>query len=642
MNSGQSYDEDMEEEEKEDEEHKERRGKGKQLRFKDEEARQWVNSSSSSAPSLSTRRKAVSGTSSSSGGISQLRYSAAAGAVKRSITIGPFEDTENTFWPSGCEIYVYQDGEVMVNSRYSDIPPERSVAFLDGVSTKAHIDTIVLTGSREIVSFTPPTRLDHMSVEEIARTVSDGDIGVLATASSTSSHLGTLALPHFSNSDDDDDDHDADADDDGGDESKSLRTSPEIESNPDIIWGKVMPNSMPSGTTLRTKKGSVVHISDTPRNTFVFPNAHVDHRIQLVLEGGEGDVRLSYFTRGLEFSPEAVVELTKSRSSKNLTYGGNLSLLLRTQNSTATEFHNAKLRLSMARVGPRMMRRGMEMESVAKYSMAASSSRESRLSPQVLTAVGPIDVFEYRGVRVPMGTNYVRVMKTSVKVAWSLRYDIGDMYSQQPSIYGGIKAEEMNVPPSTATFILNNMRVGWTRIRQALAKGKPRFFHLGEDTMVEIQNNTSSSRTEIRRVETIYTTSQIIIINRKNTNIDLTLYRNLTTEEQFVKTEFIVKKEFKLARAASDAEPPGATVVPVEKILQESPEFATKQTNTAKVVVIELKNIPRHGGTVRVTTVVSRPYHKSRKSMHKLYLVKEKGGNSLASDNSDAKHSRRE
>lgn len=606
--------------------------------FGGEEVREFSrwSSSSASAPNISTRRRASTICSSpvTKRIPSRLRYSIAASSVRRSVSLGPFADGENTFWPSGCEIFVYRDGKVMVNSSYDEIPDNQSMAYLDGVSTKALIDTIVITsdpGERKIGGFTPPTRLDHMSVEEIARAVSEGDLGVLATASCTSRHR-TLALPHFSDDDDDDDEE-------GGPAGEAKRTSPDIETNPDIIWGKVMPNSMPSGVTLLTKQGSVVHISDSPKNTFLFPKAHVDHRIRLVLLSGGGIVRLSYFTGGLNFSPEAVVVLSKPEPSEVEAhgklrdrsfrlYGGNLSLLLRTQNSTATEFKASKLRLSMARVGPlgRPMAMTMLEESRSRgVSKRGGGESASSSSSQTRTSVGPIDVFEYRGVMIPMGTNYTTVMETKLSVVWSLRYDIQDIYSEEPSIYAGIRSKDKDVPPSSATFILKEMRVGWTRIRRALPKTaeKYRFFHLGEDTMVEIQNVTSSSE-GIRK--TLVTVSHITVVNRKGSDVSVTLYRNLTAEEEFIKDDFEV---------AASEEDRGfffdSKLSPLEKLPVESAEYATKRSDTAKVLVVRLYNISKGGGTVRVTTVVTRPY-KRRKSMQKLYLYKER--ESLASTDS--------
>ncbi len=561
---------------------------------------------------------------------SRLRYSIATSSVRRSVSLGPFSDGDNTFRPSGCEIFVYRDGKVMVNSSYDEIPDNQPMAWLDGVSTKALINTIVITsdpGGRKIDGFTPPTRLDHMSVEEIARAVSHGDLGILAMASCTSRHR-TLALPHFSSSDDDDDDDD---DDDGTGEAK--RTSPDIETNPDIIWGKVMPNSMPSGVTLLTKQGSVVHISDSPKNTFLFPKAHVDHRIRLVLLSGRGIVRLSYFTGGLQFSPEAVIVLSKPEPSEAETYdvlhdrsfrlyGATLSLLLRTQNSTATEFNASKLRLSMARVGQPLTRpMAMMLEGsrgVSKRGSASSSSSQTR------TSVGPIDVFEYRGVMIPMGTNYTAVMETKLSVLWSLRYDIEDIYAEEPSIYAGIRPKDKDVPPSSATFILKEMRVGWTSIRRALPKTseKYRFFHLGEDTMVEIQNATSSSVDH----KTLVTVSHITVVNRKRSHVSVSLYRNLTADEEFIKDDFKVSASEEDRSFFMDSE-----LYPLEKLPVESAEYITKRSDTAKVLVVRLYNIGKSGGTVRVTTVVTRPY-KRRKSMQKLYLYKERA--SVASTDS--------
>jgi len=544
-------------------------------------------SRTSSAPNIRTFYKKKPTVPSNPSG---LRYSIATAAIRRSVNSGPFQDIENTFWPDNCEIFVYRDGDVMINSRYEGIPSDHPLAFLDGISTKTDIETILVTSDsgRKIKGFTPPTRLDHLSVEEIARTVSSGNLGVMFMSSSRiERECGSPPPP-----------------------------PPDIEENADIIWGKVMPNSMPSGITLRTPKGSVIHISASPQNAFIFPKARVDHRIRVLLGDGEGPIQLSYFTGGLEISPEAVVSLVKTKAKLHRrTYVGSLALFLRTQNNTATEFENANLRLSMSRVGIRGGRRGgRRLQKSYSESVASLRRHPSSSSNNNQTALGPIEVFEYRGVKIPMGSNYTWVINTPLKLEWTLQYNISDTFATQPNIYGGIQSKDTNIPPSELTFILKGMRIGLARLRTSLPKNEIRYVYLGQDSMIEIQNMTSSEI--MPHSDILIMTSRLTVVNRKKTKVSLTLYRNLSAEETVLTDRFGIV-----------AEPPmkefDCNVISVDDIPIESPRFVTKTNDTTHILVIHLYDIPGNGGIVKATIVVTRP-QKPRKNMQKMYLYQKK------------------
>ncbi len=603
-------------------------------------------SRTSSAPNVRTAYKQKKREHATTSKPSPLRYNIAVGAVRRSVNSGPFQDTENTFWPKYCEIFVYRDGGVMINARYTDIPENQFLVYLDGISTKTDIETILvtsdtaptLTGSnpsttnkgRTIEGFTPPTRLDHLSVEEIARTVSEGNLGVMP--------MTRFAIPPGFNT------VTAAATGNNNNNNNPRKTKVDIENSPDIIWGKVMPNSMPSGVTLHTAKGSVVHVSASPQNAFIFPMARVDHRIRLALGKGRGSIQLSYFTGGLEISPEAVVKLTKIKKKTadsslftaalgkypHSIYTGDGALFLRTQNSTATKFEAKNLRLSMARVGFRRRRRGRYgrgNESTQNKSFAESVSYDNSASDAEQqnnqTRLGPIEVFEYRDVSIPMGSNYIRVIDTPLNLDWTLQYDISDVWSSQPDIYGGIQSKGTNIPPSELTFIVKGMRVGVAQLRTSLQINEIRYVYLGQDSMIEIQNMVS--RETVERFNMLHITSRLHIVNRKKTKVSLTLYRNLTIEEEAELDKSSFELIFSKAPSSSSSKknPFGAAIISVEDIPMNSPRFVTKRTDTTRVLVIHLYNIPGNGGLVKVKLVVTRPY-KTNKSMQKVYLYQKK------------------
>lgn len=568
---------------------------------------------------------------------SPLRYNIAVGAVRRSVNSGPFQDTKNTFFPNDCEIFVYRDGGVMINARYTDIPENQFLVYLDGISTKTDIETILVTSDiatttttdentlttnkgRIIEGFTPPTRLDHLSVEEIARTVSEGNLGVMPMTRFAVPHgFNTIAVAAAENH-------------------KPRKTKVDIENSPDIIWGKVMPNSMPSGVTLHTAKGSVVHVSASPQNAFIFPMARVDHRIRLALGKGSGSIQLSYFTGGLEISPEAVVKLTKIKKKTtdsslftaalgkypHSIYTGDGALFLRTQNSTATKFEAKNLRLSMAQVG---FRRRYGNENLQNKSFAQSVSYDNggtEHQQNNQTRLGPIEVFEYRDVSIPMGSNYIRVIDTPLNLDWTLQYDISDVWANQPDIYGGIQSKGTNIPPSELTFIVKGMRVGMAQLRTSLPINEIRYVYLGQDSMIEIQNMVSQETVE--RFNMLHITSRLNIVNRKKTKVSLTLYRNLTIEEEaeLDKSSFeLIFSKAASSSSSSKRNPFGAAIISVEDIPMNSPRFVTKRTDTTRVLVIHLYNIPGNGGLVQVKVVVTRPY-KTKKSMQKVYLYQKK------------------
>ena len=610
---------------------------------KEEENSKYLRwSRTSSAPNVRTaykqkKREHIATTTTTTSKPSPLRYNIAVGAVRRSVNSGPFQDTKNTFYPNDCEIFVYRDGGVMINARYTDIPENQFLVYLDGISTKTDIETILVTSDggelsnkgRTIEGFTPPTRLDHLSVEEIARTVSEGNLGVMPMA--------RFAMPPWFN---------AVAAAGGHNNNKPRNPKVDIENSPDIIWGKVMPNSMPSGVTLHTAKGSVVHVSASPQNAFIFPMARVDHRIRLALGKGSGSIQLSYFTGGLEISPEAVVKLTKIKrktaDSSLFTaalgkyphniYTGDGALFLRTQNSTATKFEAKNLRLSMAQVGFRRRRRRRRYgnnensqnksfaQSVSSYDDGAASGVEQNNQ----TRLGPIEVFEYRDVSIPMGSNYIRVIDTPLNLDWTLQYDISDVWASQPDIYGGIQSKGTNIPPSELTFIVKGMRVGVAQLRTSLQKNEIRYVYLGQDSMIEIQNMVS--RETVERFNSLHITSRLNIVNRKKTKVSLTLYRNLTIEEEaeLDKSSFeLIFSKTAASSSSSKKNPFGAAIISVEDIPMNSPRFVTKRTDTTRVLVIHLYNIPGNGGLVQVKLVVTRPY-KTKKSMQKVYLYQKK------------------
>ena len=188
----------------------------------------------------------------------------------------------------------------------------------------------------------------------------------------------------------------------------------------------------------------------------------MDHRIRLSLGDGGGPIQLSYFTGGLEISPEAVVTLkkTKQKSQHRRTYVGILALFLRTQNNTATEFVAANLRLSMSRVGIRGRRRRMahNNKSMAFESVALRSSGEDHQ-----TALGPIEVFEYRGVKIPMGSNYTWVINTPLKLEWTLQYNISDTFATQPDPR---PASDRHAPGQPQTVHVGGRRHDWVRCRR--------------------------------------------------------------------------------------------------------------------------------------------------------------------------------
>ena len=572
----------------------------------EEKKSRW--SRTSSAPNIRTVYKKKPTVPSHPSG---LRYSIATGAIRRSVDLGPFEDVKNTFWPDTCEIFVYRDGDVMINAQYTDIPLNHPLAYLDGISTKADIETILVTSEtdRKIKGFTPPTRLDHLSVEEIARTVSHGNLGVMSMASLSSRLVISSSANETATT-----------------KHHHKKGGGAIEENADIIWGKVMPNSMPSGITLRTERGSVVHISASSQNAFIFPKARVDHRIRLMLGDGKGPIQLSYFTGGLEISPEAVVTLkkkstrssfTSSSHSPGNTYTGGLALFLRTQNNTATEFADATIRLSMSRLGfRRMRRRGGPQKSMMFESQALRSRGGGGGDNQ--TALGPIEVFEYRGVKIPMGSNYTRVpIHSNLKLDWTLQYDISNTFATRPNIYGGIQSKDTNIPPSDLTFILKGMRVGLAQLRTSLPKNEIRYVYLGQDSMIEIQNLSSSET--MAHSDILIITSRLTVVNRKKTKVSLTLYRNLSAEETVLTDE----NSFKIV-----ADPPlkgidSDDVISVDDIPIGSPRFVTKASDTTHIWEIHLYDIPGNGGIVKATIVVTRPY-KPQKNMQKMYLYQKK------------------
>jgi len=99
--------------------------------------------------------------------------------------------------------------------------------------------------------------------------------------------------------------------------------------------------------------------------------------------------------------------------------------------------------------------------------------------------------------------------------------------------------------------------------------------------MVEIQN-TTASRIDLNLRRRI-TTSQIRIVNRKKSDVSVTLYRNLTDEETFISEKLHITV---VGGGSPKFEFTGEDPMSVKNIATESAEFVTKQKNTAKVVII--------------------------------------------------------
>lgn len=561
----------------------------------DDRASSWRNSRTTSAV---VKSPAITST-------SQLRHSIVPASLVRHINADPFEDPAHTYQPISSKVVVYSDATVMLISSYTGIPRIHNFAYLDGVSTKAMLNTIIITSpeGRKINGITPPTRLDqNMSIEEIARTVSKGVLGLLLTTGG----VGGSQREGLSSS--------------GGGEEKKIEGTTSIENNFRTIYGNVMPNSIEGGTTMLTR-GSLIHIPDDPKNILVFPHANVDHRILVELSNEEGNIDVSYFTGGIAISLDAVIVLSElpppavTKKVKALAveagdpniralrkYDGNMAVYVHSENNTATKIVASTLLLSMtevrhARDYPQREARGVMSFKKQEESMAGPSASDEP-GGMIPSSIGPIDTFEYtHPVTIPTGTKNTLVMTSEVDISWMLRYDMENTYVDKPTIYVKILATDEDIPPLNATFLLEKMRVGGTRIRRTLRKGQGRFYYVGMDPMMEIYN-TRSTPCENERPKDIQRTtdSDIKIVNRKSSAVSLVLYWNLQRSD--------------ITSVWMDV-PPGAgkreETFLIEKLTIESPEFATKMSNTYKVLGVYFYDLP--AGSVSLVKVTLHQFY---------------------------------